>query len=330
VYASFPPEETTEENELALTELSIQPELYPIDAFRSDLMSVCGEFNVEPLEPRFDAMEAHLSVETTGGLDLARVGLNADYVCRDKSGIRRDPGEHFFLVLQQKGRAHLSQAGMSTWANPGDMFVVDAAKPSMFRYEGQYSMQLSVHLPREEMLHRFGKRIYGGLEIAGDDPLAVAMRSVLAKLPTVGDPSVQMRTVEAFYSVFGALLTERALGIGHTPSADRQLVALALSMIAEHYQDPEFKTQRLADSLGVSLRRLQRAFKLIEETPHERLQAYRVRSARKQIEERHQGDSKSTISSIAFESGFADLSTFYRLYRKVYGVAPGNVPFADQ
>ncbi|MDG2231369.1 MAG: hypothetical protein P8K82_06860 [Paracoccaceae bacterium] len=219
---------------MALPELTIHHELYPVDAFCTDLQSVCGFFNVEPVLPKNSAMKAHLSVEKVGGLDLARIGLDANQVHRSKVDIRQDPGEHFFLILQQEGRAHLSQGDVSVWANPGDMLVVDAAQPSTFRYEGQYSFQLSVHLPRDEMLKRFGKRIYGGLDITGDDPLALAMKAVLAKLLNSKDTSAQLHTVEAFHSVFGALLTERALGNGRKPNADRQLVSRALSLIAEH------------------------------------------------------------------------------------------------
>jgi AraC family transcriptional activator of tynA and feaB len=309
---------------MASSKLEIQPARYPVDAFRSDLRSVCGAFNVEPAAANRDELQAHLSIESIGGLDLAHVGLNADRVHRGRGDIRSDPGEHFFLIVQQQGRALLSQGDVSIHVDPGDMFVVDAARSSTFIYEGQYSLQLSVHLPREEMLHRFGKRIYGGLDISATDPLAIAMKALLAKLLTNTRSNGQLHTVEAFYSVFGALLTERALGDGHTPNADRQLVSRAVSMIAEHYQSPDFKTRNLADSVGVSLRRLQRAFQVIGETPHERLQRFRVNAANEAI----QSNSVRTITEVAFNTGFSDLSTFYRAYRKRFGHTPGHADAA--
>lgn len=304
---------------MASSRLEIQPARYPVDAFRSDLRSVCGAFNVEPAANR-DELQAHLSIESIGGLDLARVGLNADRVHRGRGDIRGDPGEHFFLILQQQGRALLSQGDVSSWVDPGDMFVVDATRSSTFIYDGHYSQQLSVHLPRDEMQQRFGKRIYGGLNISSTEPLAIAMTALLAKLLTKPESVAQLHTVEAFYSVFGALLTERALGTGHTPSADRQLVSRAVAMIAERYRSPDFKTQNLADSMGVSLRRLQRAFQLIGETPHERLQRYRITAANEAI----QSQTARTITEVAFGTGFSDLSTFYRAYRKQFGHTPGQ------
>jgi len=300
------------------SELDIRPHYYPVDAFRHDLQSICGAFNVEPGVTGQDGLTAHLSTESPGGLDLARVGLNVDKVDRGVGEIKSCPGEHFFLILQQQGRALLSQGDVSFWVDPGDMFIVDATQPSTFNYDRKYSLQLSVHLPRDEMLHRFGKRIYGGLDIAATDPLAIAMKALLAKLLIDNKSTGQLHTVEAFYSVFGALLTERAVCEGRKPNADRQLLSQAISRIAEHYQNPEFKTQNLADCLGVSLRRLQRAFRIIGETPHERLQRYRTTAANEAI----QSQPSRTITEVAYSAGFRDLSTFYRLYRKQYGHSP--------
>lgn len=302
------------------SELNIRPQSYPVDAFRQDLQTICGAFHVETDLAVQGDLQAHLTAETIGGLDIARVGLNADRVYRDLKDIKSDPGEHFFLILQQQGRSLLSQGELSMWADPGDMFVVDATQPSTFVYDRKYSMQLSVHLPREEMLHRFGKRIYGGLDIGATDPLAIAMKALLAKLMLDNGATGQLHTVEAFYSVFGALLTERALAAGSTPNADRQLVSRAYALIAEHYWNPDFKTQNLADLIGVSLRRLQRAFKVMGETPHERLQRYRITAANEAI---HSQPAR-TITDVAYCAGFRDISTFYRTYRKQYGCAPGG------
>ena len=69
-----------------------------MDAFCTDLQSVCGFFNVEPVLPKNSAMKAHLSVEKVGGLYLARIGLDANQVHRSKVDIRQDPGEHFFFI----------------------------------------------------------------------------------------------------------------------------------------------------------------------------------------------------------------------------------------
>lgn len=292
-----------------------------IAAFQDELHSVCGAFQIQPWRAQRQ-LEAHLSVQQFGGLDIAHVGLNAEYVERNQCDIRRDPGDHFFLILQREGCADMAQNGRAATIGPGDMFLVDSTQPCRFELTAGYSLQLSVHLPRAEMLHRYGRRIFGGHMVDRRDPLGVSMRALLAKL-CVDDSGIDNQVREAFFSVFGALLTERAQQSAQDVNPDRLIVQQALIVIAENAHDPEFSTADLAARLNISLRKLQRAFQTIHETPHSRLQACRVADAQRRLSVAQKQGQKVNVSAVAFQSGFADLSTFYRLYRKVYGHAPG-------
>lgn len=297
----------------------------PVEVFQSDLHQICGSFDLEPPHDRRNHVNGDLSVAHLGGLDIAQVALDADIVTRSAMNIRRDPGNHYFLILQHGGSAKLVQNDVATLAQPSDMFIVDSTRESQFIYNGALSQQVSVHLPREEMTQRFGSRIHGGLAIDGQDPLATAMTALLAKLMSATDPAVQTKIVDAFYSVFGALLVERSLGNKGSLDPDRQIVQSALSLIAERYSAHEFSSQALADLLGVSLRRLQRAFQVTGETPHNRIQRFRVEAAHRALQAKMAKQLRTSVSSVAFSVGFAELSTFYRLYRKRYGYAPGEV-----
>lgn len=293
-----------------------------LGAFKANLVDVCGTFQVHAKDRKTD-IDTHLSLKRNCRLDVANVGLDADFVERTARDIRRDPGEHFFLILQREGIAHLSQNGSDAWVQPGDMFLVDATKPCQFNYDGAYSLQMSVHLPRLEMIDRFGKRMFGGQKVDRLDPLGLSMRALLAKICS-DDGADQSHVVEAFYSVFGALLTERAQQTNCVTNPDRLIVQRALAIIADKFKDPVFNTSHLAELTGVSLRRMQRAFKVIDETPHDRLQAYRVEAARILLQAAHARNNRPTITAIAYDSGFSDLSTFYRQYRKTFGHAPGQ------
>lgn len=299
-------------------------DIVPVELFQTQLNGICGSFDVLPKKDMPETMSGHLSVAHLGGLDVAHVGLDIDQVSRSASNIRKDPGNHFFLILQQRGQAQLIQGDAATWVEPGDMFVVDSTMQSTFVYGGEQSLQMSVHLPREEMCHRFGKRIFGGLAIDRDDPMAMAMKAILVKLMTTEDTAMLPHTVEAFYSVFGALLTERSLGNGGRVNPDQAIVQQALTVMAEHYRAATFSSQALADMTGISLRRLQRAFKVTGETPHDRLQRFRVEAAHQRLQVRSRLVGSASISTVAYDAGFADLSTFYRVYRKHYNCAPGE------
>jgi AraC-like DNA-binding protein len=212
----------------------------------------------------------------------------------------------------------MSQGGRDTWLKPGDMFVTDATQPSEFYYGGQYSEQISLHLPRADILHRFGSRIKGGLSISAKEDLACAMQSILHKLLSPSEVC-QSHVLEAFYSVFGAILTDRNLTAGRKLNPDRQIYMRALEAMSHHYNDPNFSTADLAEQLEISLRQLQRAFMLVAETPHSRLQRMRIENAHAAL--LRLGD-QQTITSVAFEHGFSDLSTFYRHFKSQFGITP--------
>lgn len=223
----------------------------------------------------------------------------------------------------------MAQDGRAAVLNPGDMVLIDSAKPSEFIFSGSYSQQLSLHLPRVEMNRRFNNMITAGVSIAARDPIGRAMHAVLAKMFMKDDHDDAFSYLgEAFLSLLGAALAERTatrnqLETGRNQSQE-QLLTAALERIEKCFNDPEFSVGALANELGISLRHLQRLFQLIDETPTERLLARRLDFARTRLLQRVMGWERGAVSAIAYESGFNDLSYFTRAFRKRFGTAPGH------
>lgn len=293
-----------------------------VDQFQADIQHVCGRFSISPVS-RSRAFSGRIGLEHLGGLEVASIGLDADSVARSRRDIRTDDANYFFLVLQAKGKALMQQGGHRVLLREGHMFLVDSAAPASFQYKGRYAEQLSLHLPRDEIIHRFGDRVHGGIEVRREDALSLAMRSVLKRMR---DQSLgaDQRLAEAFLGVFGAFLYERRDGGRPQFGDDRSLLAAALKAIDLNACDSEFGPQQLADQLGVSMRKLQREFKRMEATPRQTLMSIRLARARQALRQRPAALAPQTVSEIAFDQGFNDLSYFYREFRKRYGVAPGE------
>ncbi|WP_158215833.1 helix-turn-helix domain-containing protein [Notoacmeibacter marinus] len=294
-----------------------------VDTFEPSIRSICGRFTVAPSD-RSGALKGRLSLERLGGAEMAFVGLQADRVIRQKQDIRADPGNHYFLVFQDRGHALMQQGASRCLLREGDMFLVDSTTPSRFDYQGRYSEQISLHLPRSSMQSRFGSRIRGGIDIKREDALSIAMRSVLKRMLD-RDAENNDHLAEAFFGILGAFLIDfddgRRVSIGDSDS----LIASALQEIDLRYKDSDFGPQDLADRLGVSLRVLQRAFKDIDETPRQKILATRLAKAHTALSNQSHGSGPRTVSTIAFAQGFNDLSYFYREFGKRYGYAPGKV-----
>ncbi|MGJ8546037.1 MAG: helix-turn-helix domain-containing protein [Sulfitobacter sp.] len=293
-------------------------ETIPIETLREDISQICGAFEVEPANLKAPS-HGLARKRLLGGFDAALVSLDAQKAARTQRCIRRDPGDHFFMLIQDYGQCDVHQSGVTTRLLPGDMFIVDATQPSEFIYGGQMAHQISLHLPREEMLGRFGNACDGGVAIDRDDPLWVAMRAVLMKMMYTA-PEAGFQMSEAFYGLMGAYFQERR---SQVPDLRGQIIEQALRLIARQYRDPEFGPAVLAQQLGVSLRSLQRYFAPLGESPGQRL--LQVRLARAHAVLASAQGTERPVAGLAFACGFNDLSYFYRAFRQKYGVTPGDV-----
>jgi AraC family transcriptional regulator, positive regulator of tynA and feaB len=290
----------------------------PVEILEAEIRRVCGSFNLEPMQ-RTGVVNGDVTTRRIGPFDTAIVALDESEVARSPRAIRQDPGEYFFLLVQDAGQCRVEQGDHVAELSPGDMFLVDSVKPSTFLYRGERSNQLSLHIPREEVLHRFGTACSGGLSISRDDPLWVAMRAVIAKM--LLEEGAQAQLGEAFLGLMGAYLhSARSTG-----ASAETLLSRALAMIDRHRADPTFGPRELAGRLNVSERMLQRHFRPLGETPGHRLLNRRLELAHARLSARKGEHLAEGVTAVAFDCGFNDLSYFYREFRKKYGMTPGAV-----
>ena len=93
----------------------------------------------------------------------------------------------------------------------------------------------------------------------------------------------------------------------------------AVLYLREHYGDP-VTLKNLADAAGLSEKYFGEYFKNITGIPPVRyLNEYRAERAAEQLKR-----TEKSVTEIALECGFNDLSYFIKTFRKHYGIAPGN------
>ena len=95
----------------------------------------------------------------------------------------------------------------------------------------------------------------------------------------------------------------------------------ALKTIEQRAHDPEFTTEELAKICGVSSRTIGRLFEQHRlRSPYQVLLNVRVNStAQRMLQE-----SELTADEIAFRCGFADYSSFYRVFKNQVGISPSD------
>lgn len=299
------------------------PKCFPPDrpaeapAFDAALQAICGGFRVRPSAKGL--VQGAVGRRRLGGLDAAMVSLDADCVIRDRAMIRRDPGEHMFLICQAEGGSRIMQGGRDVALRRGDFYLADATLPSVFSYRGQRSRQISLHLPRAEALARFGRACSGGRGLRTDPARGAALNAILTAMIDEGEDACAM--AEALLGIVAASLWADARG---TEDQGARLYRRALQQLERGAFAQGYGLDALAADLGISRRQVQRVFTDHGDTVSGRLARIRLKAARARLEARARGQADS-IAAIAHDCGFHDLSHFYRQFRRQFGTTPAGI-----
>lgn len=97
-------------------------------------------------------------------------------------------------------------------------------------------------------------------------------------------------------------------------------LSLARRLIAGHIAEPQLAPSFVASLLGISIRHLHVLFEEASLSFAQTVTAMRIERSRHLLREAP----AMTIAEIAFASGFDSLATFYRVFRAVQGITPGD------
>ena len=101
---------------------------------------------------------------------------------------------------------------------------------------------------------------------------------------------------------------------------DEKFISKAGEIIKKHLRDPDFNADILSKEIGMSRMQLYRKFRaLTDQTVHEFIRGIRLQAAAQLLLKK-----KVTITEVAFEVGFKDLTYFARCFRQQYGVSPSQ------
>jgi AraC-like DNA-binding protein len=105
-------------------------------------------------------------------------------------------------------------------------------------------------------------------------------------------------------------------------------LAAALDYIASHFCDPELSLPKVAQSLNISARYLQRLLESSGTSFTAQVTELRLKHAFMLLTAPSKGDIR--ICDIALRPGFSDISHFNRLFRSRFGDAPKSVRARQQ
>lgn len=298
----------------------------PAQQFELYRSGLCASF--AHLTPRVEtptqAFSARLETWADGHQSLTGMSAQSHVVERTLNDLKRVEDDHLYLNYVVHGQMSVSQGGTAKRLRAGDMIFIDNARP--FRAEihatsgykhyalgfprgnvSQIIQKDASTLTRHPASHLLRK----SLALFADAP--ATLRGSLV-IPT-------LISVSAIMSYFSEHPEPRSL----QQPAWRTKDALE-NLIAERYSDPGFSLETASLELDVPIRTLQHHLALTGTSFSELLRDFRLTRALETIKGRaaHKNGRRS-IEDIAHRTGFSDISTFYRAFKKQFGVAPGQM-----
>ncbi len=228
----------------------------------------------------------------------------------------------FSLQLVRSGRCRIRHAGVETVAETGDMIVADGGKTYDLAFdEPVEGLVLSPPWARfgghADMLEALcGRPI--NVKSGPGAVLSTFIRSAWDHLGEGEDGAWPQSAADVIWDLLASVLQSGAGAITGRPDALRRE---ARSLIDRRLGDAGFQTPGIAQALGVSARYLQAVFAEVGTTPSRFLLARRLDVAAARL--RRPG-APSSITDVALECGFNDLSYFSRAFRRRFGVSAGG------
>lgn len=273
---------------------------------------------------------ARVSLDAMDDIWINRVVSAPHRVSRTVREIQNMGDEWAHLNVYRRGGCVIAQDGGGVLLRVGEIALFDGARPFMIDHGDTSDFEVvSFMIPRRRIEARIGGRKVDARRLSRAPFAQLARDTALA----LADNLHRLSRADAA-ALFDGLLAFVALDYGVEESAEdaaalrgRPRFLDIKTRIERRFLDPRFDLSRCAGEAGLSTRYVQKLFELYGEgaTFGEAVTERRlVWAAGRLRDPARAGDS---ITSIAFEAGFGDLTNFYRRFRRRFDCSPGDWRF---
>lgn len=269
------------------------------------------------------AFEARLEAADLGGVQLVHVSTSPVRVARRPQDIAHIDEPPYLVKFQLKGESLWSQRGRQVHARPGDFIICSTAEPYSLCFRGDYAMPVLVLSQATMRRLTPDPEQFLGMRMPGEEAdcglLTSFVGQVVARMNALSEQMVT-RVEANILDLLGGVLSARAHR-GPVPRA--QQLAQIKAYIADHLQDRRLGPALLAQAFGVSTRYVHALFENEGVTVGRYIRSLRVAACRRALEQAGSAQQRS-LTELALEWGFYDLSHMTRCFRAEYGEPPGQ------
>ena len=227
------------------------------------------------------------------------------------------------ISLQASGRGTVSQFGRVANVSPGVLTVTETHRPFTLNYVEPNQRHIVLQASRsalgvtDDMIRHVAGRQLAGVNPARDAYVSL-VTSLMAQPENLSESaSLEMSTIVT--SLASAMLRSAFESSPVMPTTNEALLIAMTDFIRVHLSSPMLTPETVARAHFVSRRKLYEVFEGSGETPADVIRRERIQRAATMLTDRSQNWS---VADVAFATGFSDVTTFSRAFRRYFGVTP--------
>lgn len=289
------------------------------DSWLSALRDTCGSFDSIPLSRSH--FHGSVSKRQEGGVEIAGITTNAEKIIHRRPS-QSDDNDYCFLIVQKQGSATFSQRGNRITMRPGEMVLLDSAEASEITPHGLIEHD-SLHLPRGEIIQRFGQQPVPFMKIAADCASGQVIQLIISRMLT-GQLAMESKNDRGISDSLIALLPSI---YQHQISSRREvehntgnLYLCIMQFIDQHLHEAVLTPELLAHKFHISVRQLYRLFEQRDESVCRYVQRRRLERCAEDLASPLQAS--RSITEIAYRWGFTDSAHFSRSFKREFESSP--------
>jgi AraC-like DNA-binding protein len=266
----------------------------------------------------------HGAITDLGPMTICSVRSNAVTVERTPAQARDDLIPSVFVGLQLHGSSLVVQDGREAVLRPGELVVYDSTAPYLLA-DGDGIGQHQFRMPMDRLgLSRDAIRRVSAVTLGPGDPVADIAATYLRRLASRSDlfdrPNADAVSQPSI-DLVRALITTHIGAVGlAAESLHATLQVRIMEYIRVNLRDPQLSASQIAAAHHVSVRQLYKVLAAHGIVLGDQIRTQRLEECRKAIGS--SANSALSIASIARRWGFADASSFARMFRTNYGISP--------
>jgi AraC-like DNA-binding protein len=280
-----------------------------------------------------DQFDASLERVECGPLGLVRMCSTAASARGGEGGVggwASVEQDALLVLVPERGKSLFEQERRTVELSPGDLLIRDLSKPWVHTCNDRLDF-LMVKIPYSTLLPKVDDpaRLLGTALPYHNPAVAMCTDVIRGANRTLRGPlAAQLASALSELILDSVGLLYRSTSEAAAWRIDRQKKCSirrdAKNYIIRHLDDPELSVEGIALAMGLSQRRLQRAFTQAGETPSRFILEQRLDLAARMLTsgQRHSGE--VSVLHIAMSAGFNDASHFSRSFSRRFGVAPSK------